>query len=199
MLLPPLPVPSPPLNISYRIVHLRQGAEPDGSQESGRSLRRGREVPLMEEEELRAEDASLEAGGASTAPPFTPLANLTGATEPAPNATVWAEPQSDWQDAASPSPSASASEEEFVNAVVSEYEDSNEPGSAMGLGPPDPPEGGVLPTSLPPLLLELRWLPPRPPTAYDGFNLYIYRDGRRVILDYRFGLSEFKLFSFYFV
>uniref|UniRef100_A0A3B4XET0 Receptor-type tyrosine-protein phosphatase O-like n=1 Tax=Seriola lalandi dorsalis TaxID=1841481 RepID=A0A3B4XET0_SERLL len=48
------------------------------------------------------------------------------------------------------------------------------PGSAMGL-PSDPP---VLPTRLPPILLELRWLPPRPPTSYDGFNIYIYRDGK---------------------
>uniref|UniRef100_A0A8C4IDY9 Protein-tyrosine-phosphatase n=1 Tax=Dicentrarchus labrax TaxID=13489 RepID=A0A8C4IDY9_DICLA len=47
------------------------------------------------------------------------------------------------------------------------------PGSAMGL----PSEAAVLPTKLPPILLELRWLPPRPPSSYDGFNVYIYRDG----------------------
>uniref|UniRef100_A0A3B4Z3W5 Receptor-type tyrosine-protein phosphatase O-like n=1 Tax=Stegastes partitus TaxID=144197 RepID=A0A3B4Z3W5_9TELE len=80
-----------------------------------------------------------------------------------------AEPQNYWLDPTEPS----AADEEFVNAVVSEYEDSNEPGSAMGLQP----EPSVLPTRLLPVLLELRWLPPRPPTSHDGFNVYVYRDG----------------------
>ncbi|KAM6962078.1 receptor-type tyrosine-protein phosphatase O isoform 4-T4 [Tautogolabrus adspersus] len=43
----------------------------------------------------------------------------------------------------------------------------------MGLNP----EAAILPTKLPPILLELRWLPPRAPTSYDGFNVYIFRDG----------------------
>ncbi|XP_041934315.1 receptor-type tyrosine-protein phosphatase O isoform X2 [Alosa sapidissima] len=72
-----------------------------------------------------------------------------------------------------PTGSPSPTEEEFVNAVVPEYEDSNEPGSAMEL----PGEAHITPTPLPPILLELRWLPPRPPSTYDGFNIYIYRDG----------------------
>uniref|UniRef100_A0A3Q1ET59 protein-tyrosine-phosphatase n=1 Tax=Acanthochromis polyacanthus TaxID=80966 RepID=A0A3Q1ET59_9TELE len=80
-----------------------------------------------------------------------------------------AELQNYWLDPTEPS----AADDEFVNAVVSEYEDSNEPGSAMGLQP----EPSVLPTRVPPILLELRWLPPRPPTSHDGFNVYIYRDG----------------------
>ncbi len=85
-----------------------------------------------------------------------------------PNSTeqLWAEPTG------SPAPT-EEEEEEFVNALVPEYEDSNEPGSAMGMNF----EPSVMPTPLPPILLELRWLPPRPPTAYDGFNIYIYRDG----------------------
>lgn len=72
-----------------------------------------------------------------------------------------------------PTGSPSPTEEEFVNAVVPEYEDSNEPGSAMDL----PTEAYITPTPLPPILLELRWLPPRPPTTFDGFDIYIYRDG----------------------
>lgn len=68
-----------------------------------------------------------------------------------------------------------AEEEEFVNGVVPDYEDSNEPGSAMDL----PTEAAVMATRPPPVLLELRWLPPRPPTSYDGFNIYIARDGRK--------------------
>uniref|UniRef100_A0A3Q2PCA0 Protein tyrosine phosphatase receptor type O n=1 Tax=Fundulus heteroclitus TaxID=8078 RepID=A0A3Q2PCA0_FUNHE len=87
------------------------------------------------------------------------------------NLTEEAEPQSYWLEPTEMSPA--DGDEEFVNAVVSEYEDSNEPGSAMAV----PAEVPVLPTRLPPILLELRWLPPRPPTSYDGFNVYIYRDG----------------------
>lgn len=79
-----------------------------------------------------------------------------------------------------PDPAHPAADEEFVNGVLPDYEDSNEPGSAVG-GAEGMAVGvapaAVLPTTLPPLLLELRWLPPRPPTSYDAFNVYIYRDG----------------------
>lgn len=177
-------MPYPPLNISHKIVHLSQRmapgvssimAPPEGTQESGRGSRRARDVPLMEEqeEEGHSEDASEEVGGASTQIPSVAPHNLTGVTDLTPNLTTEAEPQSYWLDPTDPSPS----DEEFVNAVVSEYEDSNEPGSAMGLAPDAP----VLPTRMPPLLLELRWLPPRPPTSYDGFNIYIYRDGKEEV------------------
>ncbi|XP_071358835.1 receptor-type tyrosine-protein phosphatase O isoform X2 [Trachinotus anak] len=180
-------VPYPPLNISRKIIHLSQRAgpgeapdtfPPEGNQGSGQGSRQARDVPLMEEqeEELHPEEenASEEAVGVSTQVPFNPPQNLTGsaAVELSNNQTTEAESRSDWLDPTDPSP-ADREEEEFVNAVVSEYEDSNEPGSAMGL----PSEPAVLPTKLPPILLELRWLPPRPPTSYDGFNIYIYRDG----------------------
>ncbi|XP_054481011.1 receptor-type tyrosine-protein phosphatase O [Anoplopoma fimbria] len=80
------------------------------------------------------------------------------------------ETQSYWMEPTDASPA--DLDEEFVNAVVSEYEDSNEPGSAMGL--PRRPRAAH---QAAPVLLELRWLPPRPPTSYDGFNVYIYREG----------------------
>ncbi|KAE8281138.1 Receptor-type tyrosine-protein phosphatase O [Larimichthys crocea] len=165
-------VPYPPLNISRKIVHLSQRTAPDdassvappeGDEESQPASRRAREVPLMEEEE--EENTSEEAAGAATQVPFNPTHNLTNTNGV--NRTT----QSYWLDPTDPSPA--DKDDEFVNAVVSEYEDSNEPGSAMGL----PNEASVLPTKLPPILLELRWLPPRPPSSYDGFNVYIYRDG----------------------
>lgn len=78
--------------------------------------------------------------------------------------------EDDWPEPSESSPG----DEGFVNAVVPEYEDSNEPGSAMGLPSLEP----VLPTRPPPVLLELRWLPPRPPSSFDGFNIYVHRDGR---------------------
>lgn len=172
-------VPYPPLNISRKIVHLSQrtlpGEAPDmvppeGSNESRRASRRARDVPLIEEQEQEEEEeVRTEEENPSeetvTLVPFSPTHNLTGTG--AVNQTT----ESYWLDPTDPAPA--DHDEEFVNAVVSEYEDSNEPGSAMGL----PAEASILPTKLPPILLELRWLPPRPPTSYDGFNIYIYRDG----------------------
>uniref|UniRef100_A0A8C5HJ97 protein-tyrosine-phosphatase n=1 Tax=Gouania willdenowi TaxID=441366 RepID=A0A8C5HJ97_GOUWI len=81
---------------------------------------------------------------------------------------VEVEPDSYWPDTTMVSPT----DDDFINGVLPEYEDANEPGSSMGWA--DPP---VLPPPLPPLLLELRWLSPPPPTSYDGFRIYIYRDG----------------------
>ncbi|KAG2469497.1 PTPRO phosphatase, partial [Polypterus senegalus] len=58
----------------------------------------------------------------------------------------------------------SSESEEFINQLVeNEYE--NEMGSAIEND------------TFQPLQLELRWLPPNPPTAYDGFIIYIVRNG----------------------
>lgn len=167
-------MPYPPLNISRKIIHLSERAvpgeafrvvPPEGGEESRRASRRARDVPLIEEQQEEEENTAEEAVGASTQFPFDPTQNLTGANANQTTLSYWLDPTD---------PSPADGEDEFVNAVVSEYEDSNEPGSAMGL----PSEASVLPTKLPPILLELRWLPPRPPTSYDGFNIYIYRDGK---------------------
>lgn len=197
-----LTVPNPPLNISRKIVHLSQraaseelpgGLLPEGIQESPRP-RRARAIPLMEEreeEEVVAhsegeEITSEEAVGVATQVPYNPPQNLSDATSDYTNVNAngnetGAEGESvtqpDWPDPAG-GLAPTDGEEEFVNAVVPEYEDSNDPGSTMGL----PPEPSVTPTKLPPILLELRWLPPRPPTAYDGFNIYIYREGKTALL-----------------
>ncbi|KAM3859270.1 receptor-type tyrosine-protein phosphatase O [Diretmus argenteus] len=188
-------VPNPPLNISRKIVHLNQrvlpGEVPNGvlleaSQESPHpSSRQARDIPLMEEEEVEMrtkgkENNSRESVEAATHVPYNPSHNFTDTladytdtnVNVDANGTAETLTQPYWLDPTG-YPTPTDREEEFVNAVVPEYEDSNEPGSAMGL----PSEPLVLPTKLPPILLELRWLPPRPPTTYDGFNIYIYRDG----------------------
>ncbi|XP_029017553.1 receptor-type tyrosine-protein phosphatase O isoform X2 [Betta splendens] len=175
-------VPYPPLNISRKIVHLSQGSVPGEAPnvppaQNGRlGSRWARDVPLMEEqevEEMQPEEGntSEETLGPATLPPFAPTQNLIEAPTTDLTSPPSTEAESYWLDPTTTSPA--NRDEEFVNAVVSEYEDSNEPGSAMGL----PAEAFVQPTRLPPILLELRWLPPRPPTSYDGFNIYIYRDG----------------------
>lgn len=71
-------------------------------------------------------------------------------------------------------PSPIGGEYEFVNGVPPDYENSKELGSAMDLSP-ESTDGSNKPPSI---LLELRWLPPPSPTTTDGFNVYIYRDGK---------------------
>ncbi|XP_030005247.1 receptor-type tyrosine-protein phosphatase O isoform X2 [Sphaeramia orbicularis] len=170
-------VPFPPLNISRKIVQLSQGALPglspsniptEGNHDNRQGSRHTRDIPLMEEQETHTEEenASVEVGGTATQVPLSPTHNVTGFDDVSTNDTTESETPTD-------GPTPADRDDEFVNAVVPEYEDSNEPGSAMGL----PPEPSILPTKLPPILLELRWLPPRPPTTFDGFNIYIYRDG----------------------
>ncbi|XP_073694111.1 receptor-type tyrosine-protein phosphatase O isoform X1 [Garra rufa] len=160
-------VPNPPLNVSLKIIHLNGRGAPGTdlhravlkASQNASVLRRARDIPVVEkqEEEVNSEKTSF------TQTPLNESVSVYSSTaEPAHNSStelMWAEPTEE--------------EEGFVNALVPEYEDSNEPGSAMEVTF----EPSVLPTPLPPILLELRWLPPRPPTAFDGFNIYIYRDG----------------------
>uniref|UniRef100_A0A8C2AS88 Protein tyrosine phosphatase receptor type O n=1 Tax=Cyprinus carpio TaxID=7962 RepID=A0A8C2AS88_CYPCA len=152
-------VPNPPLNVSLKIIHLSgrgaSGSDVLKASHNASVLRRARDIPAAEEQEEE-----------------TPLNNVTVYSSTAePNSTelLWAEPTG------SPAytEEEEEEEEEFVNVLVPEYEDSNEPGSAMDVTF----EPSVTPKPLPPFLLELRWSPPRPPAAYDGFNIYIYRDG----------------------
>ncbi|XP_071190390.1 receptor-type tyrosine-protein phosphatase O-like [Salvelinus alpinus] len=177
-------VPNPPLNISHNIVPLSQRVLPGGvpgSEATQDTPRRARDVPLVEEQELQEnqeiqEVISEEVVGGTTQVSYSSAPqgsnSSTGyATSISNNTEEETATQPYWPESYD-SPSPTDGEEEFVNAVVPEYEDSNEPGSAMGL----PPETSVTPTRFPPVLLELRWLPPRPPTTYDGFNVYIYRD-----------------------
>lgn len=170
-------MPFPPLNVSHKIIQLGQGAGLADERGGASSRRQTREVPLMREEEVEEavsqEDEEEEEVGMATTeqvgvvtPEEVTLLDLLTHNKTTP--TSW------------PDPTHPAADEEFVNGVLPDYEDSNEPGSAVGgaegmavgVGPE-----AVLPTTLPPLLLELRWLPPRPPTSYDAFNVYIYRDG----------------------
>ncbi|XP_043086645.1 receptor-type tyrosine-protein phosphatase O isoform X2 [Puntigrus tetrazona] len=158
-------VPNPPLNVSLKIVHLSgrgaSGSDLLKASHNASVLRRARDVPAAEGQEE-------EVNGVEMGVTQTPLNNVTvysSTAEPNSTETRWAEPTG--------SPTPTEEEEGFVNALVPEYEDSNEPGSAMDVTF----EPSVMPTPLPPILLELRWFPPRPPTVYDGFSVYVYRDG----------------------
>ncbi|XP_052409994.1 receptor-type tyrosine-protein phosphatase O isoform X3 [Carassius gibelio] len=158
-------VPNPPLNVSLKIIHVSvrgaYGSNVLKASHNASVLRRARDAPAAEEQEEEVNSVEMSVTQ-------TPLNNVTVYSSTAePNSTelMWAEPTG--------SPTHNEEEEEFVNALVPEYEDSNEPGSAMDVTF----EPSVTPKPLPPFLLELRWSPPRPPAAYDGFNIYIYHDG----------------------
>ncbi|KTF78996.1 hypothetical protein cypCar_00046142 [Cyprinus carpio] len=168
---PVLTIPNPPLNVSLKIIHLSdRGASGSDlhaadlkASHNASVLRRTRDIPAAEEQE---EEVNGEETSVTQMPLNESITVYSSTAEPVPdNSTepLWVEPTGS---------SAPTEEEEFVNALVPEYEDSNEPGSAMDMTF----EPNVMPTPLPPILLELRWLPPRPPTAYDGFNIYIYHD-----------------------
>ncbi|XP_051546505.1 receptor-type tyrosine-protein phosphatase O-like isoform X2 [Myxocyprinus asiaticus] len=163
-------VPNPPVNVSLKIIHLSArgaaGTETVLKASHNASLsRRTRDVPL-EPEENSEESNGEETSAAITQTPLDLSQNLNESSTAVYSST--AEPVHD--NHTEPS---DEEEEEFINALVPEYEDSNEPGSAMDLNF----EPTVMSTPLSPILLELRWSPPRPPTAFDGFNVYIYRDG----------------------
>ncbi|XP_037098628.1 receptor-type tyrosine-protein phosphatase O isoform X5 [Syngnathus acus] len=141
-------VPYPPLDISWSVVDLSQSP----TRESQPAGRRSRDVPGTQEEEPKP----------SEEPPLA--RNLSAGAEST-------DARDRWPDSAAET--SAGSEDEFVNGEALEYEDSNDAGSAMAL----PAESLVLPAKMFPVLLEVRWLPPRAPTSYDGFHIYIGRDG----------------------
>nr|XP_060632628.1 receptor-type tyrosine-protein phosphatase O isoform X3 [Anolis sagrei ordinatus] len=59
-------------------------------------------------------------------------------------------------------------EDEFVNAVPTDYENIN-PTAEFGTPSPKP-------SSFLPVQMVLSWLPPKPPTAFDGFHIHIERE-----------------------
>lgn len=71
-----------------------------------------------------------------------------------------------WWDSASATPE---NEEDFVSVLPVDYD------SDTTLGPTEKPTSD--PSSAFPVQMTLSWLPPKPPTAFDGFNILIEREG----------------------
>ncbi|XP_018107293.1 receptor-type tyrosine-protein phosphatase O isoform X2 [Xenopus laevis] len=59
--------------------------------------------------------------------------------------------------------------EGFVNGMLPDYED-------------PPVRSSEPPSPSPNFKLLISWLPPKAPTAYDGFNIYIFRDGNASVV-----------------
>lgn len=74
-----------------------------------------------------------------------------------------------WWDSASATPE---NEEDFVSVLPVDYD------SDSTLGRTEKPTSD--PFSAFPVQMTLSWLPPKPPTAFDGFNILIEREGEAV-------------------
>ncbi|KAM3673495.1 receptor-type tyrosine-protein phosphatase O isoform 1-T1 [Ammospiza maritima maritima] len=150
-------VPYPPRNISVQIIPINRN---NWEEHSGNFAE---ESFIGPQEIMRKEKSSRP----SESPTASPAANSSAG---------WLdEPSNSTEDGASSQPSwwsseaeSSEGEEEFVPAASRDYE------------APDASTGSGRPTAEPPPFLPvqmvLTWLPPKPPTAFDGFHINIERE-----------------------
>ncbi|NWY42832.1 PTPRO phosphatase, partial [Sylvia atricapilla] len=150
-------VPYPPRNISVQIIPINRN---NWEEHSGNFAE---ESFMGPQEIIRKEKVSH----ASDSPTAIPAANTSAAWLDDPSNSTEYETTSQpswWSNEAE----SSEGEEEFVSAVSSAYEAS------------DANTGSGRPTAEPPPFLPvqmvLTWLPPKPPTAFDGFHINIERE-----------------------
>ncbi|XP_067997975.1 receptor-type tyrosine-protein phosphatase O [Melanerpes formicivorus] len=149
-------VPYPPRNISVQIVSINRN---NWEEHSGNFA----EESFMGPEEIIRKE---KLGHVSENPPETPAGNTTAAWQEYRDNNTEREttPQPYWWPSEAES---SEGEEEFVNAVLRDYE-AKDVNTSEKLTP-EPP------TFLP-VQMVLTWLPPKPPTAFDGFHINIERE-----------------------
>ncbi|XP_027555531.1 receptor-type tyrosine-protein phosphatase O isoform X1 [Neopelma chrysocephalum] len=149
-------VPYPPRNISVQIVPINRN---NWEEHSGNFAE---ESFMGPQEVVRKEKLSHFSGN----PPEIPAANTSAAwwDHHSNNTEYETTSQPFWW---SNEAESSEGEEEFVNAVSSDYEanDANKSGRPT----PEPPP-------FLPVQMVLTWLPPKPPTAFDGFHINIERE-----------------------
>lgn len=151
-------VPYPPRNISVQIVPINRN---NWEEHSGNFA----EEPFMGPQEIiRKEKLSH----FSNNPPKIPSANTSSAWPDYHSNSTQYETASQpywWSNEAE----SSEGEEEFVNAVSSDYKPNDV--NTSGKLTPEPP-------SFVPVQMVVTWLPPKPPTAFDGFHISIEREGK---------------------
>ncbi|NXX75861.1 PTPRO phosphatase, partial [Urocolius indicus] len=149
-------VPYPPRNISVQIVPInRNNWEEHSGNFAEESFMRPQEV-------IRKEKLSY----FSDNPPEIPAANTSTAWPNYQHNSTEYEITSQpywWSNEAE----SSEGEEEFVDPVSSDYDANNI--NTTGKIMPEPP-------SFLPVQMVLTWLPPKPPTAFDGFHIIIERE-----------------------
>lgn len=151
-------VPYPPRNISVQIVPINRN---NWEEHSGNFAE---ESFMGPQEIIRKEKLSH----FSDNPPESPAVNTSAAwPDYRYNSTEYETTSQPywWSNEAE----SSEGEEEFVNAVASDYEANDV--NTSGKLTPEPP-------SFLPVQMVLTWLPPKPPTAFDGFHINVEREGK---------------------
>nr|XP_021390836.1 receptor-type tyrosine-protein phosphatase O [Lonchura striata domestica] len=150
-------VPYPPRNISVQIVPINRN---NWEEHSGNFA----EESFMGPQEIIRKEKGRHLSGSPTE---IPAANTSAAWLDKPSNT-----STEYETSSQPSwwsseAESSEGEEEFVNAVSRDYEasDANTAGRPTAEPPP-----------FLPVQMVLSWLPPKPPTAFDGFNINIERE-----------------------
>lgn len=151
-------VPYPPRNISVQIVPINRN---NWEEHSGNFA----EESFMEPQEIMKKEKH---SYFSDNPPEIPAVNTTAAS------AVYRHNSTEYETTSQPywwsnEAESSEGEEEFVNAVSSDYEASDV--NTSGKLNPEPP-------SFLPVQMVVTWLPPKPPTAFDGFHINIEREGK---------------------
>ncbi|NXD19106.1 PTPRO phosphatase, partial [Spelaeornis formosus] len=149
-------VPYPPRNISVQIIPINRN---NWEEHSGNFAE---ESFMGPPEIIRKEKVSHPSGS----PTEIPAANTSAAwLDEHPNSTEYeSTSQPSWW---SNEAESSEGEEEFVNAVSRNYEASDANTSVRPTAEPPP---------FLPVQMVLTWLPPKPPTAFDGFHINIERE-----------------------
>lgn len=152
-------VPYPPRNISVQIIPINRN---NWEEHSGNFAEESFVGP---QEIIRKEKISHASGSPTEIPAANKSAAWLGDPSNSTEHETTAQP-SWWSNEAE----SSEGEEEFVSAVSSAY------------GASDATTGAGRPTAEPPPFLPvqmvLAWLPPKPPTAFDGFHINIEREGK---------------------
>uniref|UniRef100_A0A8C3BFF3 Receptor-type tyrosine-protein phosphatase O n=1 Tax=Cairina moschata TaxID=8855 RepID=A0A8C3BFF3_CAIMO len=149
-------VPYPPRNISVQIVPINRN---NWEEHSGNFP----EEPFMGPQKIIGKEKLSRFSGE---PPVIPAVNTSAAWPDYRSNSTEYETTSQpywWPNEAE----SSEGEEEFVNAVPSDYE-ANEVNTSGKLTPE--------PAPFLPVQMVLTWLPPKPPTAFDGFHINIERE-----------------------
>ncbi|KAM9029662.1 receptor-type tyrosine-protein phosphatase O isoform 1-T1 [Ara ararauna] len=149
-------VPYPPRNISVQIVPINRNNWEDHSGNFAEESFIGPQEITKKEKHSHFSDN----------PPEIPAVNTTAAS------TVYRHNSTEYETTSQPywwsnEAESSEGEEQFVNAVSSDYE-ANDVNTSGKLNPE--------PLSFLPVQMVVTWLPPKPPTAFDGFHINIERE-----------------------
>ncbi|XP_065539281.1 receptor-type tyrosine-protein phosphatase O isoform X2 [Lathamus discolor] len=149
-------VPYPPRNISVQIIPISRNNWEEHSGNFAEESFMGPQEIMKKEKHSHFSDN----------PPEIPAVNTTAAS------AVYHHNSTEYETTSQPywwsnEAESSEGEEEFVNAVSSDYE-ASDVNTSRKLNP-EPP-------SFLPVQMVVTWLPPKPPTAFDGFHINIERE-----------------------